>query len=168
MTGEFSSKDIPRSYAMNIQIEPVTKVSEKLKEMLNEAIAKEIQVSIQYLWQHVQLIGRKGNATGNQFRQLSIIEMKHAEKIVKRLRYLSGIPTTRPSPITIGESLKESLELDVTAEEETIQLYKKIIEQAQQEGDVTTGFLFKQILEDEEGHHALFTKRLEEVGRKER
>jgi len=153
---------------MNIQIEPVTKVSEKLKEMLNEAIAKEIQVSIQYLWQHIQLIGRKGIAAGNQFRQLSIKEMKHAEKIVERLRYLSGIPTTKPSPITVGESLKESLELDVRAEEETIQLYKKIIEQAQQEGDVTTGLLFKQILEDEERHHALFTKRLEEVGRKGR
>jgi bacterioferritin len=168
MTTEFLSRDIPRSYAMNIQIEPVTKASEKLKEMLNEAIAKEIQVSIQYLWQHIQLIGRKGNASGNQFKQLSVIEMKHAEKIAKRLRYLNGIPTTKLPHITVGGSLEESLELDLRAEGETIQLYKKVIEQAQQEGDVITGLLFKQILEDEERHHALFTTRLEEVGRKGR
>jgi bacterioferritin len=153
---------------MNVQIEPLTKASGKLKEMLNAAIAKEIQVSIQYLWQHVQLIGRKGVASEKQFRQVSIIEMKHAEQIAERLRYLRGIPTTKPSPITVGESLKESLELDVREEEEIIQLYKKIIEQAQQEGDMTTGLLFKQILEDEERHHNLFIKKLEEVRQKGR
>ncbi|HIJ16609.1 MAG TPA: ferritin, partial [Thermoplasmata archaeon] len=27
--------------------------SEKLKALLNKAIAREIQVSIQYMWQHV-------------------------------------------------------------------------------------------------------------------
>jgi bacterioferritin len=42
-------------------------------------------------------------------------------------------------------------------------LYKKIIEQAQKEGDVTTAFMFKEILEDEEEHHDLFTTMLEEV-----
>jgi bacterioferritin len=166
MIGEFSSKDIPRSYDMNIQIEPVTKVSETLKEMLNEAIAKEIQLSIQYLWQHVQLIGRKGIASENQFRRVSIAEMKHAEQIAERLWYLKGIPTATPAPITVGNSLKESLELDARAEEEIIQLYKKIVEQAERDGDVTTGLLFKEILEEEEKHHDLFTKRLEEVGRK--
>jgi len=37
------------------------------------------------------------------------------------------------------------------------------MEQAQKEGDITTSFLFKEILEDEEGHHDLFTTMLEEV-----
>jgi bacterioferritin len=53
--------------------------------------------------------------------------------------------------------------LDTKAEEEAILLYKKIIEQAQKEGDVTTAFMFKEILEDEEEHHDLFTTMLEEV-----
>jgi len=35
-------------------------VSKKLLEMLNDAIAREIQVSIQYMWQHVQWSGVKG------------------------------------------------------------------------------------------------------------
>ena len=34
---------------MAIHIEPATKVSEKFKKMLNEAISKEIAVSIQYM-----------------------------------------------------------------------------------------------------------------------
>ena len=42
---------------MVVHVEPATRVSNKLKEMLNDAIAKEIAVSIQYMWQHVQVIG---------------------------------------------------------------------------------------------------------------
>jgi len=42
-------------------------------------------------------------------------------------------------------------------------MYKGIIELAQKEGDVTTAFIFKEILEDEEEHHDLFTTMLEEV-----
>ncbi len=51
------------------------------------------------------------------------------------------------------------------AKEEAIIMYKGIIEQAQKEGDVTTAFMFRQILEEEEEeeHHDLFTTMLEEV-----
>jgi bacterioferritin len=148
---------------MAVSLKPATKASGKLKEMLNNAIAREIQVSIQYMWQHVQVMGVKGVAVQDKFKQTAIIEMKHAEKIAERLWYLEGTPTTKPGPIMVGESLKEFLELDVKAEEEAITMYKGIIEMAQKEGDVTTAFIFKEILEDEEEHHDLFTTMLEEV-----
>ena len=148
---------------MVAHIAPVTKVSDKLKEMLNDAIAREIAVGIQYMWQHVQVIGVKGIAVQEQFQKTAITEMKHAESMAERLWYLEGTPTTKPAPIMVGESLREFLELDVKAEEEAIILYKKIIEQAQKETDVTTAFIFKEILEDEEEHHDLFTTMLEEV-----
>jgi len=148
---------------MAVSLKPITKVSEKLKGMLNNAISREIQVSIQYMWQHVQVIGVKGVAVQDQFKKTAITEMKHAEAIAERLWYLEGTPTIKPAPIKIGESLKEFLELDTKAEEEAIVMYKQIIELAQKEGDVTTAFMFKEILEDEEEHHDLFTTMLEEV-----
>jgi len=148
---------------MTVSLKPATKVSDKLKEMLNDAVAREIAVSIQYMWQHVQVIGVKGIAVQDQFKQTAITEMKHAEKIAERLWYLEGTPTIKPAPIKVGVSLKEFLELDTKAEEEATLLYKKIIELAQKEGDVTTAFIFKEILEDEEEHHDLFTTMLEEV-----
>ena len=148
---------------MTHHLKPVTKVSEELKKMLNDAIAREIAVSIQYMLQHIQVIGVKGIAVQDQFKKTAIAEMKHAEKVAERLWYLEGTPTTQPAPIKVGESLKEFLELDTKAEEEAIVLYKKIIEQAQKEEDVTTAFIFKEILEDEEEHHDLFTTMLEEV-----
>jgi len=148
---------------MAVSLKPVVKVSDKLKEMLNNAIAREVQVSIQYMWQHVQVVGVKGVAVQDKFQQVAIVEMKHAEKIAERLWYLEGTPTTKPAPIKVGENLKEFLELDVKAEVEAIEMYKGIIELAQKEGDVTTAFMFKEILEDEEEHHDLFTTMLEEV-----
>ena len=148
---------------MTVSLEPVQKSSEKLREMLNNAIAREIQVSIQYIWQHVQVMGVKAVAVQDKFKSTAIAEMKHAEKIAERLWYLGGTPTTKPSPIVVGKNLKEFLEEDTKAEVEAIQMYKQIIELATKEGDVTTAFIFKEILEDEEEHHDLFTTMLEEV-----
>jgi bacterioferritin len=148
---------------MAVSLEPMTKASDKLREMLNKAIAREMQVSIQYMWQHVQVMGVKAVAVQDKFKQTAIAEMKHAEKIAERLWYLGSTPTTNPEPITVGKSLREFLELDTKAEEEAITMYKGIIEMAGKEGDVTTAFIFKEILEDEEEHHDLFTTMLEEV-----
>jgi bacterioferritin len=148
---------------MPVSLGPMTKVSDQLKEMLNKAIAREIQVSVQYMWQHIQVVGVKGVAVQDKFKQTAISEMKHAEKIAERLWYLGGTPTTKPDPIIVGKSLKEFLENDTKAEEEAITMYKAIIEMAHKEGDVTTAFIFKEILEDEEEHHDLFTTMLEEV-----
>jgi bacterioferritin len=148
---------------MAVSLDPVTKVSNELKEMLNQAIAREIQVSIQYMWQHVEVVGAKGVAVQGKFQEVAIAEMKHAEKIAERLWYLGGTPTTKPTPIEVGKSLKEFLELDAKAEVEAIEMYKKIIEMALKEGDVTTAHMFREILEDQEEHHDLFTTMLEEV-----
>ena len=144
-------------------LDPVTKISDPLKKLLNDAIAREIAVSVQYMWQHVQVAGVKGVAVQDHFKKVAISEMKHAEAIAERLWYLGDKPTTKPSPIIVGESLKEFLELDAKAEEDAIHMYKKIIEKATKEGDVTTAFLFKKILEEEEEHHDLFTTMLEDV-----
>ncbi|MBP1751729.1 MAG: Bacterioferritin (cytochrome b1) [Geobacteraceae bacterium] len=148
---------------MAISLEPVTKASAELKEMLNKAIAREIQVSVQYMWQHVEVVGVKGVAVQGKFKETAIAEMKHAEKIAERLWYLGGTPTTKPSPVEVGKSLKEFLELDAKAEVEAIEMYRQIVEMAQKEGDVTTAHMFREILEDEEEHHDLFTTMLEEV-----
>ena len=135
--------------------------SKKLMDLLNKGIARELQVSIQYMWQHVLAKGIESVAVEDVFREIAITEMKHAEEIAKRLAYLGGAPTTKPNPIFVGGSLKEMLQTDVKAEEEAIALYKQTIKVAGKEGDSTTRRLFEEILGQEEGHHDTFTKLLE-------
>ena len=131
--------------------------------MLNKAIARELQVAIQYMWQHVQWSGVRGFAVQEELKQIAITEMKHAEKIAERLFYFNENPTTKPNPIFVGKTLKEMIMRDIKDEEGAIELYKQIIEMAQKEGDVTTAFIFKQILEDEEDHHDTFKTLAEDL-----
>jgi len=137
--------------------------SAELLRMLNDAIARELQVSIQYMWQHIQWRGVKGFAVSEELKKTAITEMKHAEAIAERLFYLGGTPTTKPTEIVVGKTLKEMIEQDVKDEENAIKLYKGIMEQAIKERDYTTVSLFQQILKDEEEHHDFFTSLLEEI-----
>jgi len=137
--------------------------SKKLLGLLNDAIARELQVSIQYMWQHVQWSGVRGFAVQGELKQIAIAEMKHAEKIAERIFYLGEIPTTKPSPIFVGKTLKDMIKQDIKAELEAINMYKGIIEVATEEKDVTTAFIFKEILEQEEEHHDTFTTLMEDL-----
>ena len=135
----------------------VQKASSKLTEMLNKAIAREIQVSVQYMWQHVMAKGLESAEIADVFEEVAITEMKHAEKIAERLFYFDVVPTTKPDPLKDGGTVREMLEFDAKAEEEAIDLYKEIIKLAALEGDSTTRLLFEKILSEEEDHHDTFT-----------
>ena len=135
--------------------------SKEIKDLLNTAISRELQVSIQYMWQHVQWSGPKGFAVSEELKKIAIEEMKHAEMIAERLFYLGGTPTTKPSEIVVGKDLKEMMEQDKKDEEGALTLYRKIIDVARKEGDSTTAHIFEEILEDEEEHHDFFSSVLE-------
>jgi bacterioferritin len=45
--------------------------SKKLQDMLNDAIAREIQVSVQYMWQHVMIRGINAESVGGLFKGIA-------------------------------------------------------------------------------------------------
>jgi len=139
------------------------KVSDNLKNLLNDAIAREISVSISYMWQHVLMTGIKGYAVRGEIKQISIVEMKHAEEIAERLVYLGGKPTSKPAEVRVGESLKEMIQINAEQESGAIELYRQIIATAEEEGDTVTADLFHDILAQEEDHHDTFTKFLADL-----
>ncbi len=134
--------------------------SKKLIDMLNQAISMELQVSIQYMWQHVRIYGMHSESVGGTLKEVAITEMKHAEEIAERVDYLGGEPTTKPDPITIGKTPREMFQIALSAEEGAIKLYRTIIKQADDEEDFVTRRLFEGILADEEDHHNVFLKHL--------
>ena len=125
---------------------------------MNKGIAREMQVSIQYMWQHVMVTGLKGAMVEDSFKEIAITEMKHAEAIAERLATLGGVPTIKHDPIVVGGKVEEMLQLDEKAETEAVALYKETIKVATQENDITTRRLFAQILADEEEHLDTFKK----------
>ena len=135
--------------------------SQKLLDMLNSAIAGEMQATIQYMWQHIQWKGVEHYTVSEGFKKIAIDEMKHAEQVAERLWYLGAKPTIQPAPIHVGDTLEEMLKNDVKAEVDTIAMYKEIMQVAEKEGDVATKEIFEEIEADEEEHHDFFTSLLE-------
>lgn len=135
-------------------------------DLLNQAVSREIQVSIQYILQHAKMekLMRKVipenmlldkttyEAVGKFLKEIAIQEMKHAADIMERIYYLGGSATTKSNKPVIGNSLSEFAKLGAKAEEEALALYRKIIEAARAIGDVETREMFEKIYSQEEQH----------------
>jgi bacterioferritin len=135
-------------------------------DLLNEAVEREIQVSLQYILQHgkMEKLIRKilpenilldkttYEAVGKFLREIGIQEMKHAASIMERIYYLGGEATTKAKRPVVGGSLSEFARLGVKAEEEALILYRRIIDEARKAGDYETHELFEKIYGEEEGH----------------
>jgi bacterioferritin len=142
------------------------KITPEYIDMLNEAVEREIQVSIQYLLQHgkmEKLIMKKlpenilldkttYEAVGKFLREIGIQEMKHAASIMERIYYLGGKATTKAKKPVVGDSLSQFAKLGVTAEEEALTLYRTIIDETRKAGDYETHELFEKIYGEEEAH----------------
>ena len=142
------------------------KVTSEYIDLLNQAVAREIQVSIQYMLQHTKMekLLRKVmaenilldkttyDAVGKFLKEIAIEEMKHAADIMERIYYLGGSATTKADKPVVGNSLSEFAKLGVAAEEEALVLYRKIIHAAREVGDRTTRQLFQKIYKAEEEH----------------
>jgi bacterioferritin len=134
--------------------------------LLNQAVSREIQVSIQYMLQHTKMekLMRKVipenvlldkttyKAVGKFLKEIAIEEMKHAADIMERIYYLGGSATTKADKPVVGNSLSEFAKLGVAAEEEALALYRKIIRASRENGDRTTRQLFQKIYKAEEEH----------------
>src|SRR3989337_1680806 len=132
--------------------------------LLNEAVAREIQVSIQYMLQHAKMekLTRKCipenilldkttyDAVGKFLKEFAIQEMKHAAAIMERIYYLGGTAATKSDKPSIGNTLSEFAKNGVKAEEEALVLYRMIIEAAGKIGDWETREVFEKIYSAQE------------------
>jgi len=142
------------------------KATSEYYDMLNKAVSREIQVSIQYMLQHgkMEKLIRKVipentlldkttyEAVGKFLREFAIVEMKHAAAIMERIYYLGGSATTKANRPYIGNSLSEFAKYDLKAEEEALVLYRNVIDAAGKYEDWETRELFERIYSEEEKH----------------
>jgi len=124
----------------------------KLVDELNRGVAREITAVIQYSYHHVMAEGMESPALSEIFEKIALQEMDHLEEFADRIKYLGGVPTTKPNPIKVGGTLKEMVEQDLELEYEAIRMYKGQIAIAAEIGDTTTRLMLEKILTTEEEH----------------
>ena len=78
--------------------------------------------------------------------------MKHAEALLERIFFLDGSPTMEPMKLTIGSSVKEALQSDLTLELSAVKSYNEAVRIATDEKDNGSRDLFVMLLKDEEDH----------------
>jgi len=139
-------------------------------ELLNKGVARELQVSVQYMLQHTKMEKLKRrviqenllleattyDTLGGMLRKFAIEEMKHAAQIMERIYILGGDATTKSTKVVVGDTLKEFSVLDVKAEEEALELYDQIVKKANELGDQETKRMFERIFSEEEIHLLAF------------
>ncbi|ENN93532.1 bacterioferritin [Bartonella bovis] len=122
-------------------------------KQLNEALTLEISAVNQYQL-HSCLTESWGYAKLAEIeRKEATEEMKHVDRIVKRITFLEGHPNLEFSaPLRIGRNLREVLECDLKSEYDAREAYLKSREICSKLSDHVSKKLFDELLEDEENH----------------
>ena len=95
----------------------------------------------------------KAGVIADVLRKVFMQEMEHFEQIAERVFRLDGEAAIKPEPLpVVRETPDEWLTDDRKAEDDTILLYRKIIEEATKIGDYKTRAMFEKIISDEDDH----------------
>jgi bacterioferritin len=129
------------------------KGSQKVIDMLNEALKEELTAISQYFLHSEMCENWHYHKLGGFIKKQSIDEMKHAEELIERILFLDGTPNmTELMHLTVGKNVRAQLESDLQLETAAVAMYNRAAELARAESDNASRELFERLLKDEEDH----------------
>jgi bacterioferritin len=140
------------------------KGNEKVIEHLNARLAEELTAINQYMV-HSEMCDNWGyERLHKMIEKRSIVEMKHAERLIARILFLDGRPiVSNLNKVSIGAEVPKMHANDRGTEEGAIKGYNESIRVAVEAGDNGTRELLESILKDEEDHIDLLEAQLDQI-----
>ena len=135
-------------------------------DFLNKALRHELTAVNQY-WLHYRLLDNWGyRSLAKKWRQESIEEMQHADKLIERIIFFDAAPNMQTlEALKIGQTVKEVIERDLAAELLARALYEEAATHCHTVKDYVTRRLFEGLLHDEESHIDFLETQLDLIGR---
>lgn len=138
----------------------------KVIEFLNKVLGNEL-IAINQYFLHSRMYGNWGlkELEKHEYDE-SIDEMKHADKLIKRILFLEGLPNLQHlGKLLIGENVEEMLRCDLLLEQKALPDLKAAIAYCEQVADYGSRELFEDILDSEEEHIDWLETQLDLVGK---
>ncbi|MGE4547157.1 MAG: bacterioferritin [Desulfurella sp.] len=132
-------------------------MSQKIIDILNEAIQAEIGAIMQYMAGHYRTPKDKHPVIREMLERISVEEMKHAEKFSKRVVALGGKEAITPDIVHFSNDLVEIMDLNEKSEDGAIEMYQKHIKICEEENDLETKAIYEEVLKDEFKHKKIFS-----------
>ena len=129
------------------------KGDKKVIEALNGVLRNELTAINQYFL-HSRMLADWGlSEFAKKEYEESVDEMKHADKLIKRVLFLGGLPNLQDlGKLLIGESVVEVLKCDLALEMKGLPDLKQAISHCETVKDFISRELFTHILDSEEEH----------------
>jgi bacterioferritin len=135
-------------------------------ELLNKAVADELQAVHQYMYFHFHLDDQGFAPLSLLFKRIAIQEMGHVEALAERILFLKGdvemVPAAAVEKVVDPEAV---LVKAMVMEADGTRTYNEAALACAANADAVTKQLFEQLVMDEEGHFDQYEKQHDNIRR---
>jgi bacterioferritin len=135
-------------------------------ELLNQAVADELQAVHQYMYFHFHLDDQGLGPLSMLFKRIAIMEMGHIEVLAERVLFLKGDVTMVPGgPIEQIVDPEAIVAKAMEMEDQSAQAYNAAALACSANADSASKQIFERLVADEENHFDQFEKQRDNIQR---
>ena len=139
-------------------------MKEKSIELLNKAIADELNALHQYMYFHFHCDDQGYDLLAGLFKRIAIEEMIHVEKLAERILFLKGeVEMNATGDVKKIHDVKKMLEMATAMETSSADDYNKWANECAANADSVSKKLFETLVEDEERHFNHYDDEMENM-----